>query len=47
MEQFIDSLRKEERITLRLRQLYERLNYRKFRMRKFEEYQLYADNKNF
>lgn len=47
MEEFIDSLRKEERITLRLRQLYERLNYRKFRMRKFEEYQLYADNKNF
>ena len=47
LEQFIAGFKKEERVTLALRQLYESLNYQKFRMRKFEEYQLYADNKNF
>ena len=40
-------LRREERITLELRGLYEQYGYRKFRMGKFEEYELYLENKNF
>ncbi len=40
-------LRREERITLELRSLYERHGYRKYRMGKFEEYELYLENKNF
>ena len=40
-------LRWEERITLYLRALYERYGYRKYRMGRFEEYDLYLENKNF
>ena len=40
-------LRKEEQITLYLRGLYERCGFRKYRMSKFEEYDLYLENKNF
>ena len=40
-------LRREERITLELRSLYEKHGYRKYRMGKFEEYELYLENKNF
>ncbi len=40
-------LRREERITLELRGLYEQYGYRKYRMGKFEEYELYLENKNF
>ena len=40
-------LRREEQITLYLRGLFERYGYRKFRMGKFEEYDLYLENKNF
>ena len=36
-----------ERASLALRELYERLGYRKYRMGQFEEYSLYMDNKNF
>ena len=40
-------LRREEKITLALRALYEQFGYRKYRMGKFEEYELYLENKNF
>ena len=40
-------LRREEQITLYLRGLYERYGYRKYRMGKFEDYDLYLENKNF
>ena len=40
-------LRQEEKITLELRALYEQYGYRKYRMSKFEEYELYLENKNF
>ena len=41
------ALRREEKITLRLRGLYEQYGFRKYRMGKFEEYELYMENKNF
>lgn len=47
MEQFLNALRAEEQITLRLRKLYELMGYKKFRMRKFEEYRLYSENRSF
>ena len=37
----------EERIVLALRELYRRFGYQQFKMRKFEEYDLYARNKDF
>lgn len=40
-------LRREEQITLYLRGLYEGCGYRKYRMGKFEDYDLYLENKNF
>ena len=48
MEQDVTSaLRREEKITLALRALYEQYGFRKYRMGKFEEYELYMENKNF
>ena len=46
-ENLLDMLRRDERITLELRALYEKYGYRKYRMSKFEEYGLYLENKNF
>ena len=40
-------LREAERVTLRLRALYEQKGYLKYRMGQFEEYELYLQNKNF
>ena len=40
-------LKKEEEILFGLRALYRRYGYAQFRMRKFEEYDLYAGNKDF
>ncbi len=40
-------LKTEEKSTFRLRELYEKYGYKKYKMRKFEEYELYAQNKNF
>lgn len=40
-------LRPEERAVLALRELYRRHGYRPFKMSKFEEYELYARNKDF
>ncbi len=36
-----------ENAVMRLKSLYERFGYRKFKMSKFEEYDLYAENKSF
>ncbi len=48
MEQDVTrALRREEKITLTLRALYEQYGFRKYRMGKFEEYELYMENKNF
>lgn len=44
---FEDILKPEERVTLSLRRMYERRGYEKYRMGKFEEYELYLENKNF
>ncbi len=41
------ALRYEERVTFQLRQLYQQYGYTQYRMSKFEEYELYARNKNF
>ena len=43
----IRALRSVERIILQLRMLYEQYGFRKYRMGKFEEYELYTENKNF
>jgi len=42
-----DVLKSEEQAMLRLRALYRRYGYAQYKMRKFEEYDLYARNKNF
>ncbi|MBP1588075.1 MAG: ATP phosphoribosyltransferase regulatory subunit [Clostridia bacterium] len=43
----IQSLTDTEKITLSLRNLYASYGYRLYRMAKFEEYELYAENKDF
>ena len=40
-------LRPDEQVTLKLRGLYERFGYKKYKMSKFEEYSLYSENKDF
>lgn len=40
-------LTKDEQVYLELQRLYEGAGYRKFKMRKFEEYSLYLENKSF
>ena len=40
-------LRSEEQTMYRLRGLYEKYGYRRFKMSKFEEYDLYVRNKDF
>jgi len=47
MQSFLDTLKKEEKIILILRRLYEKFGYKKYNMSKFEEYSLYIENKNF
>lgn len=42
-----ERLSKEERVTLALRNVYERRGFTKFKMSKFEEYGFYLENKNF
>lgn len=39
------TLRKEERISFALRELYENYGYRRYKMSKFEEYDFYVRNK--
>ncbi len=40
-------LKNDEKSIFKLRELYESYGYKKYKMRKFEEYELYAQNKNF
>ena len=40
-------LQKGERVELYLRRLFESFGYKKYRMSKFENYDLYAENKSF
>lgn len=40
-------LKNDERVILRLRSLYDRFGYDRYKMSKFEEYDLYVRNKNF
>lgn len=47
MESALKRLKKDERVSLGLREAYEKLGYKKYKMSKFEEYSLYLDNKNF
>ena len=42
-----DWIKREELVTLSLRQLYERFGYKKYKMSSFEAYDLYLDNKTF
>lgn len=42
-----DTLKKEERVALALRSIYENLGYRKYNMSRFEEYSFYMEYKNF
>lgn len=43
----LGAMKYEERIVLALRELYRRFGYIQYKMRKFEEYDLYARNKDF
>ena len=47
MDNLVDDLRYDERLILRLRSLYKGFGYTQYRMSRFEEYGLYADNKSF
>ena len=47
MDKFLSVLSKEEVISLSLRALYSNFGYKKYRMSKFEEYDLYVRNKDF
>ena len=42
-----DPLKPEERVLFALRALYQKYGYSQFKMSKFEEYDLYARNKDF
>lgn len=42
-----DMLKKDERVSLILRELYEKNGYRKYKMSQLEEYSLYSENKSF
>lgn len=41
------NLRREEQAIFQLRELYEQYGYKKYKMSKFEEYELYVENKSF
>lgn len=43
----MDYMKKDERITLELRELYERYGYTKVTVSDFEEYELYSENRNY
>ncbi|MDR3216618.1 MAG: ATP phosphoribosyltransferase regulatory subunit [Clostridiaceae bacterium] len=47
MKFYLDMLKKDEKVSLSLRGLYEKCGYKKYRMSRFEEFSLYAENKNF
>lgn len=43
----IDNLKKDEQISLKLEEIYEKYGYRKFKMRSFEEYSMYLSYSDF
>lgn len=47
MNFYPDTLKKEERVPLELRNVYESFGYRKYKMSRFEEYSFYMEYKNF
>ena len=47
MDILLDFLPKDEQVPLKLRALYESYGYRKYRMGKFEPYDIYVENKHF
>lgn len=47
MDKLLSLLSREEIVSLKLRALYERFGYCQYKMSKFEEYDLYASNKDF
>ncbi len=47
MQAGFELLRRDEKLTLSLRALYERYGYQKFRMNRFEEYDFYQGNRDF
>lgn len=47
MDKLLNVLTPEERVNLSLRAIYSGYGYKKYRMSKFEEYDLYAQNKDF
>ena len=47
MELDLNMLRPQERLSLRLRLLYEEAGFRQYRMGRFEEYGLYQQNRRF
>lgn len=47
MEVHLETLRKSEQVSYRLRSIYEQYGYEKFRMGKFEAYDFYTEHKDF
>ena len=47
MKYIMPDLKPDERATLTLRGIYEQYGYKKYKMSRFEEYSLYAENKDF
>ena len=47
MKKFINSLKEEEKIILKLRKHYEQYGYKKIKLSKFESYGLYNENADF
>ena len=43
----LDSFTYEEKTVFSLRSLYEKYGYKKYKMSRFEEYELYAKNRSF
>lgn len=47
MNETLDFLRREERLSLQLKLLYQSYGYKEFKLSSFDEYSLYAENQNF
>lgn len=47
MQQYINSLPIEDKLTIELSELFEKYGYKKYCMDKFEEYSFYSDNRDF
>ncbi|HZK87681.1 MAG TPA: ATP phosphoribosyltransferase regulatory subunit, partial [Anaerovoracaceae bacterium] len=47
MEYKMANLKPDEIATLKIRGIYEQAGYKKYKMSRFEEYSLYAENKDF